>query len=100
MEKAAANAKKTKSAQNVPDVVTVRKADLERMVKVRAQDFYSLMGGQTAVLPCDVMTECEDGRWQMCSTQSLTHDPKKTTPSRPHKHACAGLPCDECHRQY
>eukprot|EP00983_Pelagomonas_calceolata_P098720 1158380-Pelagomonas_calceolata.AAC.3 len=35
LEKAAANAKKTKAPQNVPDVVTLSKADLERMVKVR-----------------------------------------------------------------
>jgi len=35
LEKAATSAKKAKVPQNVPDVVTVRKSDLERMVKVR-----------------------------------------------------------------
>lgn len=36
LEKAAAAAKKTRSPRDVPDIVTMRKSDLERMVKVCA----------------------------------------------------------------
>jgi|AntDeeMetagen681_2_1112603.scaffolds.fasta_scaffold83573_1 hypothetical protein len=35
LEKAAAAAKKTRAPRDVPDIVTMRKSDLERMVKVR-----------------------------------------------------------------